>query len=290
MRSAPPLAFPTRRPGGPRRYVAAKRLFEAGSTQPPAPPTCFEPEPEPPRARRPGGARALRECLPAFAILGGGAAAAALAEALDARRDAARASPSSTCGRDPDQPQCSARAYAKQFPASKRGPIAFFDEFRLNAAPRTASWFAATAPRAKFVVVVRSPADDGVDDEDDACYADGLQKWRLTFPADRFLVVKAEDFWKPGLLDDVSAFLGLAGAWPAPLSLPPSRVSPERRVDAACAPAALDCERRLEAALRGRPGSLGWCRDARRAAPPGYDVQKRRPRWRLWGNDREPQL
>ena len=52
---------------------------------------------------------------------------------------------------------------------------------------------------------------------------------------------------------------------------------PEHRVVVDCLPKLLSCEKRLEARLQGRPGSIGWCHEAIQAAPPGFDPPRLKP-------------
>ena len=82
------------------------------------------------------------------------------------------------------------------------------------------------------------------------------------------------------LFTEISDFVGLAGS-AATIDAPRAEpVSPEHRVVVDCLPELLSCEKRLEARLQGRPGSIGWCTDAIQAAAPGFDPPRLKPRRR----------
>ena len=84
----------------------------------------------------------------------------------------------------------------------------------------------------------------------------------------------------PPKVSDVSAILAsveAAHAATGPVTLRFHALPPEHRVVVDCLPELLSCEKRLEARLQGRPGSVGWCTAAIQAAAPGFDPPRLKP-------------
>ena len=118
-----------------------------------------------------------------------------------------------------------------------------------------------------------------------SCRVDQLDAWSHAFSPSRVLFVRAEDLSERSyalaedLFAEVRDFVGLAsgenmGVLDAPRAEP---LSPEHRVVVDCLPELLSCEKRLEARLQGRPGSVGWCHEAIQAAAPGFDPPRLKP-------------
>ena len=117
-----------------------------------------------------------------------------------------------------------------------------------------------------------------------SCRVDQLDAWSHAFSPSRVLFVRAEDLSERSyslaedLFTEISDFVGLAGS-AATIDAPRAEpVSPEHRVVVDCLPELLSCEKRLEARLQGRPGSVGWCHEAIQAAAPGFDPPRLKPR------------
>ena len=126
-----------------------------------------------------------------------------------------------------------------------------------------------------------------------SCRVDQLDTWSHAFSPSRVLFVRAEDLSERSyalaedLFTEISDFVGLLsgetmGVVDAPRAEP---LSPEHRVVVDCLPELLSCEKRLEARLQGRPGSIGWCTDAMQSAAAGFDPprlksrREKRPGW-----------
>ena len=117
-----------------------------------------------------------------------------------------------------------------------------------------------------------------------SCHVDQLDTWSHAFSPSRVLFVRAEDLSERSyalaedLFAEIRDFVGLSsrttGVVDAPRAEP---LSPEHRVVVGCLPELLSCEKRLEARLQGRPGSVGWCHEAIQAAAPGYDPPRLKP-------------
>lgn len=127
-----------------------------------------------------------------------------------------------------------------------------------------------------------------------ACRVDHLDAWSHAFSASKVLFVSAEDLAEAYgtaevLLTEIRDFVGLgAPGASAVLDAPRAEpLSPEHRVVVDCLPALLSCEKRLEARLQGRPGSVGWCAQAIQQAAPDFDpprlkapqLERKKPGW-----------
>ena len=125
-----------------------------------------------------------------------------------------------------------------------------------------------------------------------SCRADRLDAWSHAFSPSRVLFVRAEDLSERSytlaedLFAEIRDFVGLSSGTTGVVDAPRAEpLSPEHRVVVDCLPELLSCEKRLEARLQGRPGSVGWCHEAIQAAAPGFDPprlksrREKRPGW-----------
>ena len=120
-----------------------------------------------------------------------------------------------------------------------------------------------------------------------SCHVDQLDTWSHAFSPSRVLFVRAEDLSERSyalaedLFAEIRDFCGLSSGTTGVVDAPRAEpLSPEHRVVVDCLPELLSCEKRLEARLQGRPGSVGWCHEAIQAAAPGFDPPRLKPRRR----------